>query len=97
MAFVLLPRSPVDMLRLSGCGGVSCHFSLSLLVRQFVSFETLLTCSLHCLELIVLSAPFSISLGMSLANCLHSETELSLDCPHRFAIIKVSFYSLGIH
>jgi len=64
MAFIPLPRYRVDASRVSGCGGISSSFLLSLLVRPPASLATLLTCVLHCLELVVTPAVFSASLGM---------------------------------
>ena len=65
-------------------------FSLSLPVRRFVSFETLLTCVPHHLESIFLPTKLSALLGMLPGNFIHLGTEPSLGCP----IIEVSSYSV---
>ena len=97
MVFMPLPRYRVHALRLSGYGGVSSPFSLSLLVRSFSSLETSLTHALHCLESTVSRAAFPALLGMSLANLFYSGNKCISGRPHDLAIIEASLYLLRIH
>jgi len=94
---VPLLRYRVDALRVSGCGGISSSFLLPLLVRPPASLATLLTCVLHCLELIVPPAASSASLGMPLGNFLYPGTDPPLDCPHHLALIEGCSYLIGAH
>jgi len=70
MLFLTFPRHRVHALHVSCCGGVSFPFSLSLLVRLFVSLETLLTHIPYCLELILFPGRFSVLLCIPLGNFL---------------------------
>ena len=90
MVFMPFPDHRVHALRVSGCGGVSSHFSLSLLVRPFTSLEALLRRTSHYLEPILLSAASPASLRMPLANFFYLGTSRSLACPHRLTLIEVS-------
>ena len=97
MAFMILLRYRVRMLRVSGCGGSSPPFSLPHLVCLLVLLETLLTRSTHRLESIVPHTALSTSLGVPLWNFLDSGTDPSLDCPHYLTLIKAGFYSTVTH
>jgi len=91
MAFMILPRYRVRVLRVSGRWGSSPPFSLSHLVRPLVLLETLLTHSMHCLESIAPYIALSVSLGMPLKNRLDSGTDPSLDGPYYLAPIEAGF------
>ena len=79
------------------CRVASSHLSLSLLVRPFLSLETLLAHVSHCLELIASSSAFSVLLSMLLGKFLYLGAELPLDCPHHATITVASLYSIRIH
>lgn len=92
-----LPRCRAHTLRVSGYGNVSSHFSLSLLVRLFISLKTLLTCNLRCLESNTTPASFSASSGVILDSLLHMGTYLSLNRPYHPTSIQASLYSMKTH
>jgi len=95
MVFISLPRRCALALRVSGCGGVSPHLLLSLLVRSFLSLRTLLTRIKHHLELIVHYAALWVSLGMPRANFLSPGIDPPLDSPDRPRLIEARLYSIG--
>ena len=95
MLFAALPRCRVHVLHVSGCGGDSSHFSLSLLARSFVSLATLLTRIGRYLESIMHYAALWVSLGMPLANFLSPGTDPPLDSPDRPGPIEARLYSIG--
>lgn len=70
---------------------------LSLLVRLYVSLQTLLTCVLHCLGSILPHAVRWVCLGMPLGDFLYLAANPSLDLPHHLRPIEAGLYSYEIH
>jgi len=95
MVFISLPHRCALALRVSGCGGISSHLLLSLLVRSFLSLGTLLTCIKRHLELIMHYAALWLSLGMLRANFLSPGIDPTLDSPDRPRLIETCLYYIG--
>jgi len=95
MVFIPLPRRCALALRVSGCGGVSPHLLLSLLVRSFLSLGTLLTRMKRHLESIIHYAALWVSLGMPRVNFLSPGIDPPLYSPDRPRLIEAHLYSIG--